>query len=171
MVPPWLSILLLTPYHITEIPRSWNPSVMRSLSFLPPTHQSQWVSLIRPGRNKIQRKPQVFADSALQPPRYSAQAHGNWIPGHSEMAKEPELLENKIQAFQCVLGAKNVCASLGFIAGKTAYSTKDKCPHLLDCSEPSHFHTTNSGCCQSCEDRLCQHRASYEDECVYGGVV
>lgn len=85
------------------------------------------------------------------------------------MAKEPELLENKIQAFQCVLGAKNVCASLGFIAGKTAYSTKDKCPHLLDCSEPSHFHTTNSGCCQSCEDRLCQHRASYEDECVYGG--
>lgn len=85
------------------------------------------------------------------------------------MAKEPELLENKIQAFQCVLGAKNVCASLGFIAGKTAYSTQDTCPHLLDCSEPSHFHTTNSGCCQSCEERLCQHRARYEDECVYGG--
>lgn len=57
------------------------------------------------------------------------------------MAKEPELLENRIQAFQCVPGAKNVCASLGFITGNTAYSTKDKCPHLLDCTEPSHFHT------------------------------
>ena len=91
-----------TAHHITERPFDTDNPKLFSLeaSFLPPYHlESLATSSLSPGCNII-LSPKA---QALQPPRHSAQGSENWIldieSQNMSMAKELELLENKIKPF------------------------------------------------------------------------
>lgn len=105
-------------------------------------------------------EPKVFADSTHQSPRYSAPAHGNWIldTGRWQRSQSFWRIRYKPLVFQCILRAKNVCASsLASITGNTACYTEDRMPTSPGCSESSHIYTPpSSGCHQSCVDGQCQ---------------